>query len=171
MIIFKEESSNLFLSGEKYSHVGRIKILSKDGFSLFDSTINVNLKIWGLSRRKSLVLHAKRSKDDSSCYILPSEHVWNLISFHYLWTNFLLNAYTPGSGFAQEILVVSSEALHTCIQNDFWTIGTPVSRSLILSYQWVLFPWKTVRKDLIQATLQASESSKILGTHGSQAPF
>lgn len=69
--------------------------------------------------KNSLALPAKISKDGSSGYILPSEHVvWNPISFLYLWTNFLLNACTPVSGFTQEILVVSSEALYRCIQND-----------------------------------------------------
>lgn len=81
--------------------------------------MNINLKIWGLSRRNSLVLPAKISKDDSSGYILPSEHVvWNPISCPFLWTNFFMSACTPGSGFTQEIMMVSSEALYRRIQND-----------------------------------------------------
>lgn len=103
--------------------------------------MNVNLKIWGLSRRNSLALPAKISKDDSSGYIVPSEHVvWNPISFPFLWTNFLMNACTPGSGFTQEIMVVSSEALYRCIQND--------SLVLLCSVRYVYWTFLNSPKEL-----------------------
>lgn len=121
MIIFGEESSNLFLSGEKKAYIAELKSCQK----LIQMYLPaLRMPIW----RHEVFLEGFLSNSYQRLKVDSYASLWllNMVSgilfpsptcgFIFFW-----NGCTPGSGFSQETKVGSSEALYTWIQ--IWFLG------------------------------------------------